>query len=71
MGREVNRTAVASGVMHGDESDMPPVKRRRTRKEALQAALVMQEFLQELNIPYAGNLEAELHSFGYQTHYVE
>ena len=56
----------------GDESDtLPPVKRRRTRKEALQAALVVQEFLQELNIPYARHLEAELHSFGYQTRHVE
>jgi hypothetical protein len=47
------------------------VKPHRMCKEALQAGLVMQEYLQELNIPYACNLEAKLFSFGYQTHHLE
>ena len=47
------------------------VKPRRTCKEALQASLIMQDFLQELNTPYARSLEAELFSFGHQTRHLE
>ncbi|KAF8265301.1 hypothetical protein EI94DRAFT_359920 [Lactarius quietus] len=55
----------------GDEDPETVVKPHRTRKEALQAALVMREYLQELNIPYARKLEANIFSFGYQTRHLE
>jgi hypothetical protein len=42
-----------------------------TRKEALQAALVLRNFVKELDDPFAHNLELMLCSFGPRTRVIE
>ncbi|KIK80734.1 hypothetical protein PAXRUDRAFT_157894, partial [Paxillus rubicundulus Ve08.2h10] len=48
-----------------------PVKPTRTRKEALQAALILEEYISELDGPFAQKLESLLGSFGKQTRFID
>jgi hypothetical protein len=53
--------------MYDIEDDIRP-----TRNEALQAALVVKKYIQELNSdPFTRKLEAIIDTFGWQTHLVE
>lgn len=54
-----------------DVSDDEPVKPTRTRKEALQAALVVGEYISELDGPYARKLESMLGALAQQTRFLD
>ena len=51
------------GDIDGDAADIPGP----TRNEALQAALMLQRYVQDLDDPFARKLEGILSSFGRQT----
>jgi DDE superfamily endonuclease len=57
---------------HDDDEDIHDnTPRRPTRNEALQAARVIQHYVQEVNDPFARKLEAMVSSFGHQMRLLE
>ncbi|KIK78415.1 hypothetical protein PAXRUDRAFT_164093 [Paxillus rubicundulus Ve08.2h10] len=63
-------TAAAGGSNELDNSD-ESVKPPHTHKEALQAALILEEYISELDGPFAQKLEPLLGSFGKQTRFID
>ncbi|KAF9233132.1 hypothetical protein BU15DRAFT_54321 [Melanogaster broomeanus] len=64
------KTAAAGCSDELDDSD-EPVKPTRTRKEVLQAALILEEYTSELGSPFVQKLESLLGSFGKQTRFMD
>ena len=54
-----------------DNENGNPADIRPTRKEALSAALTIQKYIQDIDDPFARQLEGILGSFGHQTRLLE
>ncbi|KAF5350390.1 hypothetical protein D9758_012458 [Tetrapyrgos nigripes] len=66
--------AQESAAINGGDDDVDddaPLQPRPSRREALQAVSVIQQFVRDMEDPYARKMEAILASFGRQTHLEE
>jgi hypothetical protein len=50
-----------------EDGDEAPAENRPTRKEALQAMLVIQDYIRDIDDPFARKIESALSSLGHQT----